>query len=482
MNFEQKITKATKTDSVGFLRSLRSLLLISVLSFIIYNLSFPLCAQPPPQTENRFLFILNTSSAMRRMTNGIQQAVLGLLQSGMQGQMRDGDTFGIWNYDDQLHTDFPRTVWSKKDQGAIVENVSNWLAMPRYQKRPHLEKVLPAARQVIAQSRVVTLIFIFDGSETMQGTGFDKDINDLHKEFGRQVRADNIPFVTVLAARDGKVFDYRVRTPSSISLPLTAEFFKPPETNAVPAVAAAAPPPPAMVAPKPAEPRHLDIVLKPTPASPPKTNLPVAVTSADVQTSIDNPMPAVLPAAAPAQPVPAPAQPVVATVQPAATPVQPAPAPVQTPPAVVPAPVEPAKVPAAAPPPDSIRQSETPAAPSNPQSEIRNPQSPTTPVGRAGSPLPAAPSETPPSPAKPAPVTPVVPAAPAPVQAISPLTTNHSPLSAPAAVALPSPTDHVALLVIALALVTIAVVLVLFLIRRSRTAPSLISQSMDRPQ
>src|SRR5208283_4760344 len=63
-------------------------------------------AEMPPQTDNRFLFIINTSSAMRHETNGVQQAVLGLLKSAMQGQMRDGDTFGLWTYDDQLHTDF----------------------------------------------------------------------------------------------------------------------------------------------------------------------------------------------------------------------------------------------------------------------------------------------------------------------------------------------------------------------------------------
>jgi hypothetical protein len=86
--------------------------------------------------------------------------------------------------------------------------------------------------------------------------------------------------------------------------------------------------------------------------------------------------------------------------------------------------------------------------------------------------------------------TPVVPPPKPPVEAISPLATNHSPLVAPhpaplavpAAVALPSSTDHLALLVIAFSLLTIAAVLVIFLIRRSRTPPSLISQSMNRPQ
>ena len=60
--------------------------------------------------------------------------------------------------------------------------------------------------------------------------------------------------------------------------------------------------------------------------------------------------------------------------------------------------------------------------------------------------------------------------------------TASAPLAAPAAVALPSPKDHLALLVIAFSLVTIAVVMALILFRRSRTPPSLISRSLDRPQ
>ena len=205
MKLEPKTTKTTKIERL-VLRFRRCLLLKAVFAFCLLPFAFPppASAQTPPQAENRFLFIINTSSAMRRMTNGIQQAVLGLLQSGMQGQMRDGDTFGIWTYDTLLHTGFPMQVWSKQNQSAILGTASNFLAQLRYQNRPHLEKALPAARQLIAQSRAVTLIFIFDGSEPMQGTGFDKDINDLHNEFGREVRAENLPFVTALAARDGQ--------------------------------------------------------------------------------------------------------------------------------------------------------------------------------------------------------------------------------------------------------------------------------------
>jgi hypothetical protein len=487
MNFERKMPKAAKTERL-LLRFLRCLLLKSILAFCILHFAFPpsASAQAPPQTENRFLFIINTSSAMRRMTNGIQQAVLGLLQSDLQGQMRDGDTFGIWTYDDQLHTGFPKQVWSKQNQNAIIGSASNYLAQSRYQNRPRLDKVLPAARQLIAQSRVITLIFVFDGSEAMQGTGFDKDINDLHNEFGREVRAENLPFVTVLSARDGKVFDYRVRTPSSASLPPTADLFKPAETNAVPSVAATNPPPAAVVASKPSEPRHVEIILKPTPS--PQTNPPpVAASAPEPQPAPEKPEPALQPApsANPSNPQSAVAP---RAMTPAAVPFRnpqsPPPAtasgepPQQSPPnpALNPAlnlnpnlnPNPRAIVAPEPPPPSAIAVGGTPDKSGLPAALPRIPPPPSTPLAMTPVIPPSNPQSAIPDPQSP-------PAQPAPPP-------QPAPVAVPTAVAMPTPSDHLALLVIAISLVTIAVVLVLFLIRRSHAAPSLISQSMDRPQ
>jgi hypothetical protein len=407
-------------------------------------------AETPPQTDNRFLFIINTSSAMRRETNGVQQAVLGLLKSGMQGQMRDGDTFGLWTYDDQLHTDFPMQVWSRQNQDLIVDTVSGFLGGQRYRKRPHLEKVLPAMREIIASSRVITIIFIFDGSESLRGTGFDQGINALHKEFGRRMRAGNIPFVTLLAAWNGKVFDFSVNTPAPVRVPETADLLPRPVTNAVAAVAAPSPATNAVPAPKPPEPRHLDIVLSPTP--PDKTNAPVAASASVERAGLEKPVPTVQPAPAPVEiPVPV-----------AATPAQPDKAAVVSPVAIPPRAVETPK-------PEPPAQSEPRIA------AQETSQPPVTPA--------AAPPVVTKTPVQAGPV-----AAPPPVHAAPPAGTAAAPSQRPAplavqtAVAMPSPGDHIALLVIAFSLLTIAVVLILFLVRRSRRIPSLITQSMDRPR
>ena len=496
-----------KTESI-LLRVFRCLLLKSVFAFCLLPCAFPApaSAQSPPQTENRFLFIINTSSAMRRLTNGIQQAVLGLLQSGMQEQMRDGDTFGIWTYDDQLHTGFPMQAWSNQNQGAIIQTVSAWLAQTRYQNRPRLDKVLPAARQVIAQSRAVTLIFIFDGSETMQGTGFDKDINDLHKEFGREVRAENIPFVTVLAARDGRVFDYRVRTPSSASVPRTADLFKPVETNSIPDVAATNPPPSAVVASKPPEPRHVEIVLKPTPSPQPapslQTNPPPVTTSTLVpQSAPAIPEPIIQPAPRPGAEEPPPQSPNPnPNLSPNLNPnhnLNPTTAlPEPPPPSVNTIGRAPDKsgLPAASP--ASLAPPLKPAGMADGMNGMNGMNgiqpAPANTAGRSPdkSGLPAAPPEPLPPPFNPVAMTPANPASnpqsairnPQSSSALPAPPPHPAPLAVPPAVAIPSSSDHLALLVIAISLVTIAVVLVLFLMRRSRAAPSLISQSMDRPE
>jgi hypothetical protein len=425
----------------------RSVLLFALAVCLLTPALLP-AAQPPPQKGNRFLFILNTSTAMRRQTNGVLQAVRGLLQSGMNGEMRDGDTFGLWTYDEQLHTDFPMQVWSKRNQDETVAGMTAYLAGLRYQNRAHLEKVLPAMSQMIASSRVITLIFIYDGTETMQGSGFDKDINDLQRQFGRQMRDQNLPFVTLLAAWNGKTIDYSVNPPGKISVPQTADLIQPPVTNAPPAVVAAVPAPPPVVVPKPPEPRHREIIF----SNPPPPNPPAPAVAESAQNVPTNAVS--VPQSVAAQ-TPGATAPLVAPQPPASPPASGA--------AIRTDPTERTDLLSAAAPPVTAG-TVVPASSAVPERG-----------GALASAALSAATVAPPGPTTPVQATPAPAATPPPVQ----------PARAPAqvvpqtAVVMPAPGDHIALLVIAFSLLTIAVVLVLLLSRRSRGTPSLITQSLD---
>jgi hypothetical protein len=357
--------------------------------------------------ENRFLFVIDTSSAMKSRTDGIEEAVNGLLASDMKGELRNGDTIGLWTYGEHLSTDFPMQVWSEGKKDEIINNIREHLHNLVYEKRSHLEKAWPEIHQVVASSERLTVILIFEGTDSIKGTMFDKDINKLHRQYARQFRSAHEPLVTVMAARDGKMFDYTINHPSAVMVPHMADPLPPPEIEAPPPapIVVSAPPPPQI-------------------ATPPAHRVEINLSGADFPHSASTPpsaagnivpptpTPAILPA-----PTPAPAAPVA--VQAA-----------QTAPAVntTVAPPEPAPAPSTVPAPIVT-------APAKPVSVAR-----------------AAPS-TPPALAS------VVPATSATGQPVT-------------------------MLVIAFSLLIIAVALVVLLVwrGRSRSQPSLISRSIDRPQ
>jgi hypothetical protein len=395
--------------------------------------------------ENRFLFVIDTSSSMRSRTNGIEEAVAGLLKTDMRGEFRKGDTLGIWTYDEKIHADFPMQTWSPENKDAIASDVLRYLRHQHYENRAHLDKVLNAIGRVMEKSAKLTVILIHDGSEPIRGTEFDTDINELQKKYARQFRSSHLPMVTILASRLGQVFDYTINYPNSISVPHTALPVPPPETNAPPAAAiAVAPGPPtnsAPVAPTP-PPRRIEIIMSGTnsvtrtiPQTDTMPDNPSSAPSNIVMAATPHPQPqpsGVIPASVVAELIVT-NQPSAAAPEPAAVTAQPEPAPV------------------------------VPSAPSR--------------VLPAPAPLPAhAPAPVPPSEPVPPPASVALPGqvmTPAPVPVPSP---------APAPFAVASAGQQAALFIIAFSLLTIAVVLVVFLVRRSRgnAPPSLISQSIDR--
>jgi hypothetical protein len=385
-------------------------------------------ADPAPkrrQMENRFLFVVDTSAAMKSRAKGVLEAVTGLLASGMKGELRKGDTIGVWTYADTLDTDFPRQIWSDDKKEEIVQKTREFLGSLQYEKRARLDRVLPDITNLAAHSQRLTVIFVFDGSEPFMGTPFDAILNNLHKQYARQFRSEHEPFVTILVAREGRIFDYTINHPSVVVVPHIAEPTPQPETNAAPPVMAVAPPlsPAAPPAPDAIAPPHRREIILSGSNFPHSAAEPPAVTNAP---------------------------PVVVTAPPASPTV---------PPAVASTPPVAANVSPAAP---SLPPEAAPPVVSNPAPSVAPPPA-TAPDANA---IVSAPDTRIASPAPPATLTP-------------------PPALATASTPAPEPAGRqTALYIIAFSLLTIAVVLVLFFVRHLRggSRSSLISQSMDRPK
>ena len=171
---------------------------------------------------------------MKRCSNTVTQVINELFQSEMSGEFRPGDTLGVWTYNEQLHTEFPMQVWKGTNGARILRNVMTYLGEEHFEHKAHLDRVMPSVGQVMAQSERLTAIFVYDGSQEIEGTPFDKEINGLQKQYASEFRSKHMPFVTAISARDGKIFDYTVSTPGTIRVPHTAVAYVPPPTTVAP--------------------------------------------------------------------------------------------------------------------------------------------------------------------------------------------------------------------------------------------------------
>lgn len=169
-------------------------------------------AQGEGKQENRFLIILDTSAPMEKKAPAMQKAVGELVTTGMHGLIRDGDTLGIWTFNEKLSTEFPMQVWSDAGKQGIFDTTLGYVRILKYGKKSRFDRMLPSMYSILKSSQTLTVVLVTDGTEQMQGSRFDKEINNLHKEFQKTLSEAGLPFVTVLASRDGEIFDYAVNS------------------------------------------------------------------------------------------------------------------------------------------------------------------------------------------------------------------------------------------------------------------------------
>jgi len=156
------------------------------------------------QSSNRWLFVFNTSAAMRDRTNGMQAVTQDLLTTGMHGNIRPGDTIGIWTYNSELHAEeAPLQTWSPNTAPTIAYNTVLFLQQHRYEKSAAFDDVLANILRVIKISDTITIILISDGSDTVQGTPFDAQLTAFYKTNYQSQKKAHLPVVTVLRGEKG---------------------------------------------------------------------------------------------------------------------------------------------------------------------------------------------------------------------------------------------------------------------------------------
>src|SRR5262249_13717727 len=124
----------------------------------------------PSPGSNRYLLVVEASRSMQKRVDGMLQSVQDLLVSKMGGQLKHGDTAGLWTYNEELSAGkVPVQRWSSEAQQTIAGRILTFLKAQKYEKRGRFEKVLPPLMHVVKSSDVLTVILISDGTEEVHG-------------------------------------------------------------------------------------------------------------------------------------------------------------------------------------------------------------------------------------------------------------------------------------------------------------------------
>ena len=451
-------------------------LLLLFLCFLAVSLFAPkLLAQnkPAPATamvsDNRFLFIVDTSASMERHAREVQQQVSDILSSSASGQMHRGDTLGVWTFNSEVYTGtFPLQRWSPGDWWPIASHITEFLQQQHYGKKSRFDKALADMYEVITNSDILTIFLISNGEGKMQGTPFDAEINAAYKESLKEMKKDRMPIITVLQAKSGKIIKYTVTAfPWPVVVPEVPIAIK--KVQAPPVRPASA-----------AVPQNSAATNRPDSTAPAATTPPLATQPAPPSAPQQNPIP---PAATPAPvvnvlPQPTPAQVVPAVV--AQQPVNPgSPSLPPSSPAAVATPFIPMPKRQFRPPPPAPVVNATPVPSTAASIASPPPAIPSAPVIQAA-PVRVQPAVTATSPvSSPKPVQ-VAQAAPSP-SASAPPSANSPAAQAVAVIPANASSRPKFFLIAGITLVLIALGIIALLVRRARTSsgPSLISTSMD---
>ncbi|HEX4645482.1 MAG TPA: hypothetical protein VH598_07715 [Verrucomicrobiae bacterium] len=260
----------------------------------------------PAKDANRFLVIIETSRAMRGQKDAVGTALEQILASRVNGQLRRGDTLGLWTFNEDVYTGrFPLQVWSLEAGPAITGGILEFVNGQPYEKNGRLGGALAGMYEVIKISDIITVLIFSTGAEPMRGTPFDKEINTAFQQHLAEAQKDRTPMVTVLQAQRGKIINYTVN-----ALPWPVVVPELPVRTETAAIAKATNPPP--VVKKTNGPTLLPplILSGPKPPPQPATNVIAAVqpstndapvkTADTASTKPENPTVAAAPSNAPA--------------------------------------------------------------------------------------------------------------------------------------------------------------------------------------
>jgi hypothetical protein len=173
----------------------------------------------PSKQGNRFLFIVSTSSAMSRSRDATARQLAGFVGNGLEGWLKAGDTYGVWTYNGQIDTRFPMQTWNPGEAASLAEKTQQYLSGQACQGKEVPAAFMPALTRVIDSVKDVIVLIVNDGTQPLNGTPFDVEINKARAQVLPEMKQLRQPVITALLVRKGQIEKWGVNSPE-LRLPL----------------------------------------------------------------------------------------------------------------------------------------------------------------------------------------------------------------------------------------------------------------------
>lgn len=161
-------------------------------------------AQSEQLSHNRILFVVDTSSGMKKQAAKERDAVENLLRGSFNGQLHPGDTIGVWTFNDTVYTgQLPLQMWLDDNQAQVVANIDKFLREQTYEKHSHLNSAMASINRVVSRSDVITVVIVSDGQTPLAGTPVDDEVSKLYAQNITTMKKNPEPIVTVLVGKAG---------------------------------------------------------------------------------------------------------------------------------------------------------------------------------------------------------------------------------------------------------------------------------------
>ena len=167
-----------------------------------------------PVIEQRWLFIFDTSSGMKKRLPAVETQIQMLLTKDFASSLHAGDSIGVWTFDDRVSMGkYPLITWDPKRAPLTASNLMTFVHKQSYSGSTSFGALQPTLDTVIEDSDRLTVVIICDGEGEILWTPYNDGMNETMKQTREDRKKIKEPYIIILRTQLGKYVGATVNFP-----------------------------------------------------------------------------------------------------------------------------------------------------------------------------------------------------------------------------------------------------------------------------